>query len=164
MLYTWVTCKISLSAKTLDLALQWRNFDPIFIHCVLQSIAISHTAVTHISCLWFILLYRAGLHLPYSHNPTTASPSIPYDPMDQAQLTSWNGGHRAGASATPKLITWLMLRRKVYHHMHAQEKKLEGSGYNQVPTVRWTWSPSFSPSPATPPSFPPYCHPGQCIV
>jgi len=75
-----------------------KTFSPIFTftHRVLQSSAISHTAVTHTPCLWLTPLRREGLRLPCSHNPATASPSIPYGPMRQAELTSWNGGHGAG--------------------------------------------------------------------
>lgn len=42
-------------------------------------------------------------------------------------------------------LTWILLRRKM-HHVHAQKRKLEGSGSTWVPTVRWTCSACFFPS------------------
>lgn len=135
-------CIISVSAKLLDLAPQWRDF---YINSLVVTKHCNLTAVTHTSCLWFILLYREGLHLPFSHNLATASPSVPYALMQQTQLTSWSAGHQAGASTTLKFLMWLVLRRKV-HHVHAQERNLEGSGSTWIPTVRWTCSACFSSS------------------
>lgn len=118
---------ISLSAKTLSRSTVKRFLSIfMFLRRGLQSSSISHTAVTDTPCLWIILFHREGLCLPYSHDPTTASLSIPCNPMHQTQ---WP----AGMEITEQEPT--LLRSSSWDSCSG-EKGGWGSDCNWVPTVR----------------------------